>query len=83
MDSSHGASAVPVLWLSLSRQPPSLTSIGDSAFGACGNLTSVTGLEGVPSVHKEAFFNCSHLDQASRAAVEAAVARTAEAQAAA
>ena len=41
--------------------PSTLTSIGESAFGACRNLTSVTFGSGVASIGSYAFENCSAL----------------------
>lgn len=39
----------------------SVTSIGESAFSSCTNLTSVTIPESVTSIGKQAFYNCSRL----------------------
>ena len=39
----------------------SVTSIGDSAFSSCGNLTSITIPDGVTNIGKSAFSNCSNL----------------------
>ena len=41
--------------------PSSVTSIGESAFYGCSNLTSVTIPEGVTSIGNEAFYRCSRL----------------------
>jgi len=44
--------------------PPSVTSIGMSAFESCGNLVTVIGAQGVLSLGMSAFNNCSSLASA-------------------
>ena len=41
--------------------PNSVTSIGNSAFGQCTSLTSVTIGNGITSVGVEAFYECTNL----------------------